>query len=208
MATAPPATPPPASTASTIPGAADEPPDMAWRTEMMHLLHAANRLQAAGMSKLHRQDRPEPRWPVSVAVILAIVFQRLLPASLGAAPAVDPLRALRPGTRPDRHLVRGQPDQDRAGVNADQDREHRADLPDHGGERGLGRVLGARDRGQPPADQHQPAERGDRPVLVRRGDLGHERDRVRALVLGVRPGRPGQPAAGRAGSFPTCCSRR
>jgi uncharacterized membrane protein len=59
---------------------------MVWRTEMMHLLHAANRLQAAGMSKLHRQDRPEPRWPVSVAVILAIVFQSLLPASLGLHP--------------------------------------------------------------------------------------------------------------------------
>jgi uncharacterized membrane protein len=61
-------------------------PDMAWRAEMMHLLHAANRLQAAGMSKLHRQDRPEPRWPVSVAVILAIVFQRLLPNSLALHP--------------------------------------------------------------------------------------------------------------------------
>jgi uncharacterized membrane protein len=59
---------------------------MAWRAEMLHLLHAANRLQAAGMSKLHRQDRPEPRWPVSVAVILAIVFQRLLPSSLALHP--------------------------------------------------------------------------------------------------------------------------
>jgi uncharacterized membrane protein len=63
-----------------------EQPDMAWRTEMLHLLHAANKLQVAGMSKLHRQDRPEPRWPVSVAVILAIVFQGLLPSSLALRP--------------------------------------------------------------------------------------------------------------------------
>src|SRR5262249_54137877 len=60
-----------------VKGGPGDQPDVAWRTEMLHLLHAANRLQAAGMSKLHRQDRPEPRWPVSVAVILAIVFQRL-----------------------------------------------------------------------------------------------------------------------------------
>ncbi len=67
-------------------GSLSDQPDMIWRAEMLHLLHAANRLQAAGMSKLHRQDRPEPRWPVSVAVILAIVFQRLLPSSLALHP--------------------------------------------------------------------------------------------------------------------------
>jgi uncharacterized membrane protein len=69
-----------------VKGALPDQPDMAWRVEMLHLLHAANKLQAAGMSKLHRQDRPEPRWPVSVAVILAIVFQRLLPSSLALHP--------------------------------------------------------------------------------------------------------------------------
>jgi uncharacterized membrane protein len=68
------------------PGGIEEPADMLWRAEMMHLLHAANRLQTAGMSKLHRQDRPEPRWPVSVAVIAAIVLQRLLPTSLALHP--------------------------------------------------------------------------------------------------------------------------
>ena len=56
--------------------------DGAWRTEMLHLLHAANRLQTAGLSKLHRQDRPEPRWPVSAAVIFVIVLQSLLPIFL------------------------------------------------------------------------------------------------------------------------------
>ncbi|HET9897445.1 MAG TPA: hypothetical protein VFQ44_21140 [Streptosporangiaceae bacterium] len=59
---------------------------MAWRTEMLHLLHAANRLQMAGMSKMHRQDRPEPRWPVSAAVIFAIVLQSLLPKQLALRP--------------------------------------------------------------------------------------------------------------------------
>jgi len=59
---------------------------MLWRAEMMHLLNAANRLQAAGMSRLHRQDKAEPRWPVSLAVILAIVLQSLLPVSLALKP--------------------------------------------------------------------------------------------------------------------------
>ena len=61
-------------------------PDLVWRGEMLHLLHAANKLSAAGMSRLHRQDRPEPRWPVSVAVIAAIVLQGLLPKTLALHP--------------------------------------------------------------------------------------------------------------------------
>ncbi len=61
-------------------------PDAAWRAEMLHLLNAANRLQVAGMSKLHRQDRPEPRWPVSLVVIFAIVLQSLLPKQLALRP--------------------------------------------------------------------------------------------------------------------------
>ncbi len=65
---------------------ADGHQDVAWRTEMLHLLHAATRLQTAGMSRLHRQDRPEPRWPVSLAVIFAIVLQSLLPAQLALRP--------------------------------------------------------------------------------------------------------------------------
>jgi uncharacterized membrane protein len=66
---------------------ADGHPDMLWRAEMLHLLHAANKLQSAGISKLHRQDQAEPRWPVSAAVIVAIVLQGLLPAKLALRPA-------------------------------------------------------------------------------------------------------------------------
>src|SRR5262249_47084082 len=42
----------------------------------------AIRLQAAGRSRLHRQDKPEPRWPVSAVVIVAIVLQWKLPQKL------------------------------------------------------------------------------------------------------------------------------
>jgi uncharacterized membrane protein len=66
--------------------AADGHPDLVWRAEMLHLLHAANKISAAGMSRLHRQDRPEPRWPVSAAVIMAIVLQALLPVRLALHP--------------------------------------------------------------------------------------------------------------------------
>jgi uncharacterized membrane protein len=59
---------------------------MVWRAEMLHLLQAANRLQASSLSRLHRQDRPEPRWPVSAAVIVAIVLQSLLPKQLALRP--------------------------------------------------------------------------------------------------------------------------
>ncbi len=55
---------------------------------MLHLLKAANRLQAAGTSRLHRQDRPEPRWPVSLAVIVAIVLQGRLPTQFVLHPTV------------------------------------------------------------------------------------------------------------------------
>lgn len=67
--------------------AAEGHPDLLWRGEMLHLLHAANKLSAAGMSRLHRQDKPEPRWPVSAAVIVAIVLQTLLPPKLTLHPA-------------------------------------------------------------------------------------------------------------------------
>jgi uncharacterized membrane protein len=66
--------------------AAEGHPDMVWRAEMLHLLSAANRLSAAGATRLHRQGRPEPRWPVSAAVIVAIVLQGLLPKSLALRP--------------------------------------------------------------------------------------------------------------------------
>ncbi len=60
--------------------------DALWRAEMLHLLDAANRLSSAGLSRLHRQDKAEPRWPVSVAVIFAIVLQSLLPPKLELRP--------------------------------------------------------------------------------------------------------------------------
>ena len=66
--------------------AADGHPEVLWRGEMLHLLHAANKLSAAGMSRLHRQDRPEPRWPVSAAVMVTIVLQALLPEKLALHP--------------------------------------------------------------------------------------------------------------------------
>lgn len=57
--------------------------DVLWRKEMLHLIdQAATRLQAVGRSRLHRQDKPEPRWPVSAAVIVAIVLQVVLPHNL------------------------------------------------------------------------------------------------------------------------------
>ncbi len=62
---------------------ADGQQDLQWRREMLQLIdHAASRLQAASRSRLHRQDKPEPRWPVSTAVIAAIVLQWVLPQKL------------------------------------------------------------------------------------------------------------------------------
>jgi uncharacterized membrane protein len=60
--------------------------DALWRVEMMHMLNAANKLSAASMSRLHRQDKAEPRFPVSTAVIAAIVLQSLLPTRLELRP--------------------------------------------------------------------------------------------------------------------------
>jgi uncharacterized membrane protein len=60
--------------------------DALWRAEMLHLLGAANRVSSAGLSRLHRQDKAEPRFPVSTAVIFAIVLQALLPEKLELRP--------------------------------------------------------------------------------------------------------------------------
>jgi uncharacterized membrane protein len=61
--------------------------DAAWRSEMMHLFdQAATRLQTASTNRLRRQGRPEPRWPVTASVIVAIVLQRVLPAQLALRP--------------------------------------------------------------------------------------------------------------------------
>ena len=61
-------------------------PDTLWRAEMLHLLDAANRLSASGVSRLHRQGKAEQRWPVSAAVIFALVLQSLLPKQLELRP--------------------------------------------------------------------------------------------------------------------------
>jgi len=47
---------------------------------MLHLLHAANKLQAAGMSRLHRQDRRRP----------AEAGPNVVPDTVPDTPAVDP----------------------------------------------------------------------------------------------------------------------
>ncbi len=61
-------------------------PDQVWRAEMLHLLDAATKISAAGVSRLHRQDRPEPRWPVTVIVATALALQSLLPKQLELRP--------------------------------------------------------------------------------------------------------------------------
>ncbi len=63
-------------------------PDLFWHSDVARIVdQAAARLQGTGRSRLHRQDRPEPRWPVSVSVVVAIVLQMLLPSELGLAPS-------------------------------------------------------------------------------------------------------------------------
>jgi uncharacterized membrane protein len=62
---------------------ADGQPDLLHLHEMLHRLdRTASLLQAAGRARLRQQDKPEPRWPVSAAVIAAIVLQWFLPRRL------------------------------------------------------------------------------------------------------------------------------
>jgi uncharacterized membrane protein len=67
-------------------GQADDQPDLYWRNEMLHVVQAANRLQVEGRLRLHRPDRPEPRWPVTASVVVAFVLQLLLPSQLDLRP--------------------------------------------------------------------------------------------------------------------------
>ncbi len=60
--------------------------DEHWRSELAHLVRAASHLQEAGTRRLRRPDRPEPRWPVTLTVILAVVLQLILPTGLGLRP--------------------------------------------------------------------------------------------------------------------------
>ena len=63
------------------------PPAVPWPDEVIQLIdHVAERVQAAGGARLHRQERAEPRWPVSAAVIAAIVLQWLLSPKLSLQP--------------------------------------------------------------------------------------------------------------------------
>lgn len=56
-------------------------------TELAQLIdEAAARLAAGGRARLHRQRYAEPRWPVSLSVLLAIVLQLLLPRQLVLLP--------------------------------------------------------------------------------------------------------------------------
>lgn len=62
-------------------------PEVPWPDEALRgIEHLAERLQAAGGARLHRQDRAEPRWPVSASVIVAIVLQGLLSPKLALQP--------------------------------------------------------------------------------------------------------------------------
>jgi uncharacterized membrane protein len=71
-----------------VPAAGGQPePPVPWPDEMIRLIdHVAERVQAAGGARMHRQDRAEPRWPVSAAVIAAIVLQWLLSPKLSLQP--------------------------------------------------------------------------------------------------------------------------
>lgn len=66
-----------------------EPPAEQWRDELTQLVeHAAHRLAAVSGGTLRPPDRAEPRWPVSVAVVVAIVLQWLLSSQLALQPQV------------------------------------------------------------------------------------------------------------------------
>lgn len=61
----------------------DGPTDEHWRSELVRLVQTAAKLQEAGTRRLRRPDRPEPRWPVTLTVIVAIGLQLALPKDLG-----------------------------------------------------------------------------------------------------------------------------
>jgi uncharacterized membrane protein len=68
-------------------GTPDGHPGMPWPEEMLAVIdHAVERLQAAGAARLHQQAHAEPRWPVSLSVIVAIVLQAVLSQKLALQP--------------------------------------------------------------------------------------------------------------------------
>jgi uncharacterized membrane protein len=57
------------------------------REEFFELVeHVVVRLQTVGGARLHRQDRGEPRWPVSATVAVAILLQSVLSNKLALQP--------------------------------------------------------------------------------------------------------------------------
>jgi len=66
------------------PSKSPEPP---WRAELIDRLdHAVDRMEVAGARRLRQPDRAEPRWPVSVSVIVAITLQWALSSKLSLHP--------------------------------------------------------------------------------------------------------------------------
>jgi uncharacterized membrane protein len=58
-----------------------------WRNELVHLVdEAATRVQAATVARVIRRDKPEPRWPVTLSVLVAVALQVLLPHELTLLP--------------------------------------------------------------------------------------------------------------------------
>ncbi len=55
----------------------DEQPILLRRHELFHLVE-----QMTGRGRIRRQDKPEPRWPVTAAVAAALVLQYVLPGKL------------------------------------------------------------------------------------------------------------------------------
>ena len=135
-----------------------------------------------------RRSTPgEHRWPVTDQR-----DHRDRPAAAAAGPAgpapAAGLAAARARGRRARRPGHRQPGPHRAPGGVRALGQHRADPPDHRGQRGV--------RGPAHPGDHQGRPRNQlrgTPARLRGGHLGHQRDRVRPLVLGVRPGRPGAP---------------
>ena len=154
-------------------------------------MHLADQVAAARMlvPAWRRPTRGEHRWPVTVTVIVAIVLQiqlsdsltkplphlllPLLEIALGVGLAVaNPVRIERAG-----RMVRVA---------------------------SLALIVLITAANATSADTAHPLDPGTgagrrarpRAARLRRGRLGHQRDRVRAVVLGVRPRRPGERTVG------------
>ena len=113
------------------------------------------RATCATVPAWRRSTRGEPRWPVTISVIVAIVLQRLLPDQLALRP-LPVMPAARPGGRRAGRPGHRQPGADRAAGRLRPLGQHRADPPDHRGQRGLG---GPAHPGDPARAARTPAPR-------------------------------------------------